>query len=86
MIYKNQMLRKQTQTNPNKPNFTRESPFFKPFGQKRSKLLPDVPFAGTIRGMRKAEDFMFQLNKEEFKNLKFHFGTSSWGGSPQCWK
>jgi len=27
------------------------------------------------------EDFMFQLTKEEFKNLKFHFGTSSWGGT-----
>lgn len=26
-------------------------------------------------------DFMFQLNKEEFENLRFHFGTSSrWGG------
>ena len=26
------------------------------------------------------DDFMFQLTKEEFKNLIFHFGTSSWGG------
>lgn len=26
------------------------------------------------------EDFMFRLNAEEFKNLRFHFGTSSWGG------
>ena len=26
---------------------------------------------------RSPEDFMFQLTKEEFKNLKFHFGTSS---------
>ncbi|MCV6608600.1 MAG: ORF6N domain-containing protein [Campylobacterales bacterium] len=26
------------------------------------------------------EDFMFQLTKEEFENLKCHFGTSSWGG------
>ena len=26
-------------------------------------------------------DFMFQLSKEEFSNLRFHFGTSSdWGG------
>lgn len=32
------------------------------------------------------EDFMFRLGKEEFSNLKFHFGTSSWGGSPQYWK
>ena len=27
------------------------------------------------------EDFMFQLTKEEFQNLIFHFGTSSWGGA-----
>jgi len=27
------------------------------------------------------EDFMFQLTKEEFDNLKFQFGTSSWGGN-----
>jgi len=27
------------------------------------------------------DDFMFQLNREEFTNLRFHFGTSSqWGG------
>jgi hypothetical protein len=27
------------------------------------------------------EDFMSQLTDEEFKNLKFHFGISSWGGT-----
>jgi hypothetical protein len=27
------------------------------------------------------EDFMFRLTKTEFNNLKFHFGTSSWGGT-----
>ncbi len=27
------------------------------------------------------EDFMFQLNTEEFKNLIFQFGISSWGGT-----
>lgn len=27
------------------------------------------------------EDFMVQLSLEEFKNLKFHFGTSNWGGT-----
>ena len=27
------------------------------------------------------EDFMFRLTKDEFENLKFHFGTSSWGGT-----
>ena len=26
------------------------------------------------------EDFMFQLSKKEFDNLRFQFGTSSWGG------
>jgi hypothetical protein len=26
-------------------------------------------------------DFMFQLTEEEFKNLMFQFGTSSWGGT-----
>ena len=26
-------------------------------------------------------DFMFQLSQEEFANLKFHIGTSSWGGT-----
>lgn len=27
------------------------------------------------------DDFMFQLTNEEFDNLKFQFGTSSWGGT-----
>lgn len=27
------------------------------------------------------EDFMFQLNKKEFDNLKSQFATSSWGGT-----
>ena len=27
------------------------------------------------------EDFMFQLTSEEFENLRYQFGTSSWGGS-----
>ncbi len=26
-------------------------------------------------------DFMFRLTREEFNNLKFHFGTSGWGGT-----
>jgi hypothetical protein len=26
-------------------------------------------------------DFMFQLTKREFSELKFHFGTSRWGGT-----
>ena len=27
------------------------------------------------------EDFMFELTKEEFENLRSQFVTSSWGGS-----
>jgi len=27
------------------------------------------------------EQFMFQLNNQEFEDLKFQFGTSSWGGT-----
>ncbi|MCK9595437.1 MAG: ORF6N domain-containing protein [Candidatus Omnitrophica bacterium] len=27
------------------------------------------------------EDFMFKLTKQEVSNLRFQFGTSSWGGS-----
>jgi hypothetical protein len=27
------------------------------------------------------DDFMYQLTKEEFSNLMFQFGTSSWGGT-----
>jgi hypothetical protein len=32
------------------------------------------------------EDFMYQLTREEVTNLKFQFGTSSWGGTrkPPC--
>ena len=26
------------------------------------------------------DDFMFQLTRDEFENLRFHFGTSRWGG------
>ncbi len=26
-------------------------------------------------------DFMFQLTEQEFADLKFHFGTSTWGGT-----
>ena len=27
------------------------------------------------------DDFMFRLSKEEYRNLKFHFGMSRWGGT-----
>ncbi len=41
----------------------------------------DLNKAVTRNLDRFPEDFMFQLNKDEFENLKFHFGTSSWGGT-----
>jgi hypothetical protein len=31
--------------------------------------------------IRFPSDFMFQLSKQEFSNLKFQFGISSWGGT-----
>ena len=49
-----------------------------------------VLYNGGTRNLNKAvtrnvdrfpEDFMFQLDAEEFENLMFHFGTSSWGGT-----
>jgi hypothetical protein len=33
------------------------------------------------RSIRFPKDFMLQLTREEFSNLKFRFGTSSWGGT-----
>ena len=27
------------------------------------------------------DDFMFELTKKEFESLRYHFGTSSWGGT-----
>ena len=41
----------------------------------------DLNKAVTRNIERFPKDFMFQLNKREFENLKFHFGTSSWGGT-----
>ena len=36
----------------------------------------------VTRNIRRCpEDFMFRLSKGEFEDLKFHFGTSSWGGT-----
>ena len=48
-------------------------------------ILYQVPTSNLNKAVsrnldRFPEDFMFQLTEEEFKNLKFHFGTSSWGG------
>jgi len=36
--------------------------------------------AVTRNIQRFPEDFMFQLTKAEFQNLRYQFGTSSWGG------
>jgi phage regulator Rha-like protein len=41
----------------------------------------DLNKAVTRNLDRFPEDFMFQLNKKEFKNLMFQNGTSSWGGT-----
>jgi hypothetical protein len=41
----------------------------------------DLNKAVTRNLYRFPEDFMFHLNKEELDNLKFHFGTSKWGGT-----
>ena len=41
----------------------------------------DLNKAVTRNLDRFPEDFMFQLSKEELNNLKFHFGTSRWGGT-----
>ena len=48
--------------------------------------LYGVETKGLVRAVKRnidrfPPDFMFQLTKEEFDNLRFHFGTSSqWGG------
>ena len=41
----------------------------------------DLNKAVTRNLERFPEDFMFQLRFDELKNLMFHFGTSSWGGT-----
>jgi len=32
-------------------------------------------------GDNSTSDFMFEMNDDEFKNLRYHFGTSNWGGT-----
>ena len=41
----------------------------------------DLNKAVTRNLDRFPDDFMIQLTQSEFKNLKFQFGTSSWGGT-----
>ncbi len=43
-------------------------------------LTKNLNKAVTRNITRFPSDFMFQLTNDEFNNLKFHFGTSSWGG------
>jgi hypothetical protein len=45
------------------------------------KVILDKDLAVTRNIDRFPHDFMIQLTEEEFKNLKFHFGTSRWGGT-----
>ncbi len=45
--------------------------------------VPTKQFNRAVRRNRERfpeDDFMFQLTTEEAKNLRFQFGTSSWGG------
>ena len=53
-------------------------------GQHLAELY-EVPVKVLIQAVKRnlvrfPEDFMFQLTKEEFENLKSQFVTSSWGG------
>ena len=41
----------------------------------------DLNKAVSRNNSRFPSDFMFQLSREEFINLKFQFGTSRWGGT-----
>ena len=41
----------------------------------------DLNKAVSRNAERFPEDFMFQLNRKDFGNLMFQFGTSSWGGT-----
>ena len=44
-------------------------------------LTKNLNKAASRNKERFPEDFMFQLTKDELEILKFHFGTSSWGGT-----
>ncbi len=44
-------------------------------------LTKNLNKAVTRNPGRFPHDFMFQITEKEFENLKFHFGTSSWGGT-----
>lgn len=44
----------------------------------------DLNKAVTRNLERFPDDFMMQLTRAEFRNLKSQFGTSSWGGTRKC--
>ncbi len=60
------------------PHFLLQAFRFQDFGLRAIGVLNK---AVTRNIGRFPPDFMFQLSKEEFSNLKFRFGTSSWGGT-----
>src|SRR5258706_16002318 len=46
------------------------------------KFIPVLPVKAVKRNEKRfPDDFMFQLTEDEFKNLIFQNGTSSWGGT-----
>ena len=45
-----------------------------------NKILMIRGHAVTRNIDRLPDDFMFPITRQEATNLKFHFGTSSWGG------
>jgi hypothetical protein len=52
-------------------------------------LLYDVTTGNLNKAVKRntqrfPEDFMYQLTKEEFENLIFQIGTSSWGVPEKC--
>jgi len=60
------------------------------YPERRIEILHLVQDDSETRELNKAvkrnlerfpEDFMFQLTYQEVRNLKFQFGTSSWGGT-----
>jgi hypothetical protein len=44
-------------------------------------MIRDLNKAVSRNLKRFPADFMFRLNRKEYQNLMFHFGTSSWGGT-----
>ena len=52
------------------------------WGRKRKGVPIPSPSKAVTRNIERfPDDFMFRLTRDEFANLKYHFGTSSWGGT-----